>query len=162
MKNKKFLLAKKYFTCLNSKITHMKIFISILLNALILYAITYLLGENAEYSIQAWVILGCEDCSYTSLWALKTYGVWGIILWILNVTIRPILKILSIPLFFLFLGLASVLINGIVLYMFSYIINDVLIIPWVWYEINGAINFIIAVAIFTVLNTLYSLLFFKK
>lgn len=140
----------------------MKIFISILLNALILYAITYLLWENAQYSIQAWVILWCDDCNYTSFDAMKTYLIGGIILWIINATIRPILKILSLPLFFLFLGLVSFLINGIILYMFSYIINDLLVIPWVGYEINGAINFVIAVAIFTVLNTLYSLLFFKK
>lgn len=140
----------------------MKIFISIVLNALILYAITYLLGENAQYSIEAGIILWCDDCSYTSLEAMKTYLIGGVILWIINTTIRPILKILSLPLFFLFLGLVSFLINGIILYMFSYIINDLLVIPWVGYEINGVVNFVIAVAIFTVLNTLYSLLFFKK
>lgn len=140
----------------------MKIFLSIILNALILYAITYLLGENAQYSIQAGIILWCEDCSYSSLDAMKTYIIGGVILWLLNVTIRPILKILSLPLFFLFLWLVSLLINAVVLYLFSYIINDVLIISGVGYEINGVINFIIAVAIFTVLNTLYSLLFFKK
>jgi putative membrane protein len=140
----------------------MKVFLAILINAAILYAITYLLWENATMSIQAGIVLGCNDCAYTSLEALKTYFTGGIILWILNTIIRPILRILSLPLFFLFFGLVSFFINGVVLFLFSFIINKILIIPWVWYEINGIINFAIAVAIFTILNTLYSLLFFKK
>jgi putative membrane protein len=139
----------------------MKILFSIIINAAILYAMTYLLGPNAWESIQAGIILGC-DCQYTSLWALKTYLIWGIILGIINVTVRPILKVLSLPFFFLFFWLMSFVVNGLVLYLFTYIINDILIIPGVGYEINGVINFVIAVAIFTVLNTLYSLLFFKK
>ncbi len=140
----------------------MKILISILINALILYAITYLLWPNADRSIEAGIILGCDDCSYTSFDALKTYFIGWIILWVINTIIRPILKILSLPLFFIFFGLVSFFINGILLYLFTYIINDILIIPWVGYEINGILNFAIAVAIFTILNTLYSLLFFKK
>ena len=77
----------------------MKILISIIINAAILYAITYLLWPNADKWIQAWIILGC-DCSYTSLEAMKTYIIGWIILGIINTTLRPILKILSLPLFF--------------------------------------------------------------
>ena len=80
----------------------------------------------------------------------------------MNVTIRPILKILSLPLFFIFFGLVSFVVNGVVLVLFTYIINTLLQIPDVGYQINGVVNFVIAVAIFTFLNTLYSLLFFKK
>jgi len=140
----------------------MKILFSILINGFILYLITFLLSENASWSIQAWIILWCNDCSYTSLEALKTYAIWGIILGIINITIRPILKILSLPLFLLLFWLTSFLVNWVVLYLFTFIINDMLVIPWVWYVVNGSINFAIAVAIFTVMNTLYSLLFFKK
>jgi len=140
----------------------MKILISILLNASILYIITYLLWPNADQSIQAGIILGCEDCSYGSIEAMKTYITGGIILGIINATIRPVIKILSLPLFFIFFGLVSFVINGIVLFIFTFIVNNLLLINGVGYEINGLINFVIAVAIFTVLNTLYSLLFFKK
>ncbi len=140
----------------------MKILLSILWNALILYLITYLLAGNPERAISDGVLLACDNCSYTSIEALKTYLLWGIILWIINTTIRPVLKILSLPLFFLFLWLASILINGIVLYLFSYILNEILIIPWVGYTIIGTLNFIIAVAIFTFFNTLFSLLLFKR
>lgn len=140
----------------------MKILISIILNASILYVITYLLGPNADQSIQAGIILWCNDCSYHSIDALKTYIIWGIILWIINVTVRPIIKILSLPLFFVFFGLISFVINAVVLYILTFILNNILMIDQVGYQINGVINFAIAVAIFTVLNTLYSLLFFKK
>lgn len=140
----------------------MKILFSILLNASILLLILFLLGANADLSLEAGVVLGCDDCGIFSKEALKTYAIGGIILGVLNTVIRPILKILSLPLFFIFLGLTTLLVNGVVLYLFSYIMNQVLIIPGVGYEFTGNVSFVIAVAIFTVLNTLYSLLFFKK
>ena len=140
----------------------MKILISIIINGSILYAITYLLWPNADRSLEAGIILWCNDCGYTSFDALKTYAIGGIILWVINTVIRPILRILSLPLFFIFFWLVSFVINGALLYLFTFIINEILLIPWVGYEINGMLNFAIAVAIFTILNTLYSLLFFKK
>lgn len=139
----------------------MKIFFSILINAWILAIVAYFLSENPDMWIANGVQLACDTCSIFSIEAAKTYILWGIILGIINVTIRPILKILSLPFFFLFFGLASFIINGIILFLFTYIINSVLQINGVWYEIIGNVNFIIAVAIFTILNTLYSLLFFK-
>ena len=140
----------------------MKILISIIINALILYIITYLLGPNPIKWIEAGITLACDNCSYTSIEALKTYFIGWIVLWVINVTIRPVLKILSLPLFFLFFWAVVFIINAVVLRLFTYIINDVLAISWVAYSINGWINFVIAVAIFTVLNMVYSLLFFKK
>ncbi len=140
----------------------MKILLSIVLNGFILFAIAYFLWPNPEKSIQAGVILGCGDCAYNSLDALKTYIIGGIILWIMNVTIKPALKVLSLPLFFIFFGFVVLALNGVILKLFTYIINDVLIIPGVWYQIEGWTNFAIAVAIFTILNMFYSLLFFKK
>ncbi len=140
----------------------MKLFFSIILNASILYAITYLLWPNSDKALEAWVALWCQNCEYFSIQALKTYILGGVILWIINSTLRPILRILSLPLYFIFLWLVSFFINAIILYVFGYIINDILMIPGVWYEIIWNTNFIIAVAIFTVLNTVYSLLHFKK
>ncbi len=131
----------------------MKILFSIIINAFILFAMTYLLWENPEKWIEAGIIVE---------WWLKTYLIWWIILWLINVTIRPILKILSIPLFFVFFWLVVFIINAIVLKIFDYVVNDILIIEWVSYTINWIINFIIAVAIFTVLNMVYSVIFSKK
>ena len=134
----------------------MRILFSILFNALILYLMTYLLAWNS--TIEPWIAVA---------WWLKTDIIWWIILWLINVTIKPVLKILSIPLFFVFLWLASFIINWVILWLFDKIVNTVLMIPWVSYSIswewlNWWTNFIIAVAIFTILNMFYSLLFTKK
>lgn len=136
----------------------MKVLFSILFNALILWLMTYFLAANTTKDIAEWIIV---------TWWYKTYIIWGILLWIMNVIIRPILKILSLPLFFVFLGLVSFLINWVILWMFDKIVNDVLLIPGVSYTITGEwltwwTNFIIAVAIFTILNMVYSLLFSKR
>lgn len=136
----------------------MKILISILFNALILYLLTYLLWANTSWSLNAWI---------TVTWEPQVYIIWWIILWLINVTIKPILKILAIPLFFVFLWLVSFIINWVILLLFDYIINDILIIQNVsysiaWQGLDWWINFIIAVAIFTILNMFYSLLISKK
>ncbi len=140
----------------------MRILFSIIINALILFFIAYMLWANSEKWRDSWVVLGCLNCSFYSPEAWKIYIIWGIILWLINVTIKPILKILAIPLFFLFFWLVTFVINAVILYMLNFILNDVLIIEWIKYEINGWFNFIIAVAIFTILNMFYSLLFSKK
>lgn len=131
----------------------MKLLLSILFNAFILYAMVYLLAANPAMDVKEWI---------TVVWWTKTYLFGWIILWVINVIIRPILKILTIPLFFVFLWLVTFIINWIILWLFDYIINDILMISWISYSINWKVNFIIAVAIFTILNMFYSLLFTKK
>ncbi len=131
----------------------MKILFSILINALILYAMTYLLAANPAKWIEAGIVVE---------WWMQIYILWGIILWLINFFIKPILKILSLPLFFVFLWLVSLLINWVILLLFDYIINDILMVAWMTYSIVWWMNFIIAVAIFTILNMFYSLLFSKK
>lgn len=139
-----------------------KLLFSILLNSFILLLIAFLLSSNSMRGIPAWVSLACLDCSLLSLDALKTYLVGWVILWLINITIKPILKILSLPFFLLFLWLTIFIVNAIILKLFWYIINELLLIPGISYVIHGWVNFIIAVAIFTFLNMFYSLLNFKK
>jgi putative membrane protein len=136
----------------------MKILISILFNALILFLLTYLLGANDSGTVKEWIVV---------VWWFKTYLIWWVILWLINFTIRPILKILAIPLFFVFLWLVSFIINWAILLLFDYIINKILIMPGIsytitWQGLDWWINFIIIVAIFTILNMFYSLLISKK
>lgn len=140
----------------------MKILFSIIINALILYIITFLLSWDESRNIGNWVILWCGECSYNSLDAWKTYIIWWIIIWTINYTIKPVLKILTLPLFFVFLWLVSFIVNAIILKLFDYIVNNVLAIEWISYSIPSITNFIIAVAIFTILNMFYTLLFSKK
>ena len=140
----------------------MKILFSIIINSLILFIIAYFLQANQLKGLESWIILGCGDCSYSSIFAWKTYLLWWILLGLINLTIKPILKILSIPLFFIFFWLVIFIVNGIILWLLDYILTDILIIEWIWYHINWIVEFTIAVVIFTVLNMIYSLLFFKK
>ncbi|MCD5380707.1 phage holin family protein [Candidatus Gracilibacteria bacterium] len=141
----------------------MRILFSIIINAGILYAITYLLAANPAQGISDGVILGCSpECSYMSIDAWKTYLIGGIIIGIMNVTIRPLLKILSLPLYLIFFSFVGFLVNGIVLWLFDYIVNNIIQMPGISYSIDGTINFVIAVAIFTFLNMFYSLLFSKR
>ncbi|MDD3302330.1 MAG: phage holin family protein [Candidatus Gracilibacteria bacterium] len=136
----------------------MKTIFLILLNAIILYVIVILLGEG-----EIGVSLGCGDtCTANSLDAWKTFIVGGLILGIINKTIKPLLKILSIPFFLLSFGLVSLVINAITLGLLGYIINNILQISGIGYTINRWENFVIAVAIFTILNMVYSVLFLKK
>lgn len=131
----------------------MKIIFSIILNAFILFVMAYLLWPNFNMWLESWIIV---------VWWRKTYLIWGIIIGLVNITIKPILKILSIPLFFVFFGLVAFILNWIILKIFDYIINEILQIPSVSYTINGIVNFIIAVTIFTVLNMVFSMFWFKK
>lgn len=140
----------------------MRILFSIIINAVILFAITYLLSANPDKGVADWITLWCNWCGYNSLQAWKTYLIGGIILGIINVIIRPILKILSLPFYLIFFSLVGFIVNWILLKLFDYIVNQVLQIPGISYTINWTINFIIAVAIFTVLNMIYSLIFSKK
>lgn len=141
----------------------MKILFSIILNAIILYIIVVLLWENTKELLETWITLWCWDsCTANSLVAWKTFLIGWVILGILNTFVKPILKVLSLPFYILSLWLFSLVINAIVLGLLTYILNDVLQIAWVGYTINWWINFVIAVAIFSILNMFYSLLFFKR
>lgn len=127
----------------------MKIIISIIINSLILYALYYFLGPNESQWLKAWIQVE---------WNYIAFIAWWVVLWIINATIKPVLKILSLPFFFLFFWLASLVINWITLWLLDYILNSFLKIPNIWYHINWWFDFIVAVAIFSILNIIYSLI----
>ena len=131
----------------------MRTLFSIFFNAGILYALVYFLGMDASKDLPAWVLV--EG-------GITTYILGWVILGVLNTFIKPLLKILALHLFLVFLGLVHFVINGVVLFMFDKLINDILLIDGISYHIQGWGNFIIAVAIFTILNMFYSILFAKK
>lgn len=130
----------------------MNLIISIVLNAFILFLLEYFLSWNESLWIKPWVIV--------EGWVLA-YTFWGIILWIINSTIKPILKVLSLPFFFLFFWLTSIIINLATLWLLQFLLNDFLMIEWISYKINSWFDFIVAVAIFSILNIIYSLILNK-
>ncbi len=127
----------------------MKILISILFNGLILFAISYFLPYNA--TTQTWVI---------ATWSWQLYITWWLVLGVLNFAIKPILKLLWLPFIIISLGLFMFVINWIILYLLEMIIKG-LSIEGVGFTIKGIIEFIIAVAIFTIFNTIYNTLIKK-
>ncbi len=133
----------------------MKLIFSILINALILWALAYFLSGNEL--VDSGIIL--PEATWDQY---KTFIVWGFLLWIINITIRPILNILSLPFYLIFFGLVVFIVNGVILKLLTYIMSVILIIPWVKFEFATTVDFVIAVAIFTILNMVYSLLFFKR
>lgn len=78
----------------------------------------------------------------------------------LNFAVKPLLKIIWLPFIMLTFGLFILVINWIILYLLERIIAW-LSIDWVFFHIYGTLNFIIAVAIFTVFNIIYNT-FLKK
>ncbi len=130
----------------------MKIFFSIVFNAIILYLVAYFLAWNIETWVAAGIIV-------EGWW--KTYVIWWVILWLINITIKPLLKLISLPFYFITFWLFGLVINWVVLKLLDYTINSILKIDWVHYIIVWWTNFIIAVAIFTFLNMFYSLIFKK-
>ena len=133
----------------------MKLIFSIIINAIILYILWYFMSWNDNVS--PWIII-----SPTGVEMWKTLLLGWFILWILNITIKPILNILSLPFYLLFFGLVTFVVNGIILWWFTYIVNVLLVIPDIEYRIPNISDFAIAVAIFTILNMVYSILFFKR
>lgn len=118
----------------------MRIFLSILANGLILFAMQYFLPEIVA----------------TGGW--KLYFVGGVILGLLNTFVKPILKIFGFPLIVVTLGLFSVVINGVILALLEKIIA-VLNIAGVSFSTGSFVNFAISVVILTLFNTLYSVFF---
>ena len=83
----------------------MKPLIGILLNGVSLYALTYFIDE----------------ISYTG--GLVFFVVGAILMWLLNAVIKPLLKVLSMPLIFLSAGIFLIVINIGILWFFSYVLD---------------------------------------
>lgn len=130
----------------------MRFIFSILLNASILFLIAYFL--NTESYPDAVIV------SWGWNW-WQTYILGWVILWFLNLFVRPVLRIIGLPFFFIF-PVVSFLINLTILWLLEKVINNFFMLPDMIYHINWTMNFVIAVAIFTILNMLYAILFSKK
>jgi len=136
----------------------MKILFSIIINSLILFVLAYFLQPNDNWT---WIIIANWIYNYNDFFAWKTYLLWWIILWLINIVIYPILAILKIVLFIIS-WIVTIIANALILFSLDYILKNILIVDWIWYNINWIVEFIIAVIIFTILNMIYSLLLFKK
>lgn len=80
----------------------------------------------------------------------EQYVIAGLILALLNMIVRPILKVLSFPLILLTLGLFTFIINILILWMLDYLVSFV--------TIEGFMALIWATIIVSIVNLFFSLI----
>jgi len=81
-----------------------------------------ILGNSLALYVAAYLVPG-----FLINGGIKEYLLAGILLGILNFFIRPVLKIISMPLIILTLGLWTIVLNALILWMVDYVFDFVLI-----------------------------------
>lgn len=120
-----------------------KILIGIILNGAALYGVIYLLPE----------------IQYTG--GIKFFVIGGLVMGILNSIVKPILKLLTLPIQIVTLGLSLIILNGIIFWIFKTTI-DTIAIEGINMTVPGAITYIFAGALFGLINWIEHLIIHNK
>ncbi len=120
-----------------------KILLGILMNGLALYGVTLLLS----------------DVQYTG--EISFFLLGGLIIGFLNAFIKPVMRLLSLPLIFLTVGLFSWVINIIIFWLTVQIIN-VIQIGGVSAHVGGALTYLLAAVVFAIVNWFLHLIIRNK
>jgi putative membrane protein len=110
-----------------------KLIFSLIINAIAVFAAAYLLPQVSV------------DAPLTALWVALVLGV-------LNSTLKPILKILTLPINFLTLGLFGLLINLLILYLATLIVPGFVIAGILGYILFSLVTGIVASILHAVIN----------
>ncbi|MBU1992580.1 MAG: phage holin family protein [Patescibacteria group bacterium] len=110
-----------------------RVFIGIILNAAALFAVTYLL----------------EEITYTGGFAFFVVG--GVIIGFLNTFVKPLMKILSLPLMIISVGLFTIVINAVILWFTKYFL-DVIQFRDVAMQVSGIGAYVIGALLFGLVN----------
>jgi uncharacterized membrane protein YvlD (DUF360 family) len=125
----------------------MKLLLSIASYALVLFVIASIF----PYSVSTGTGVEVSD-------GWRVYAIGGVILGFLSWGLIPILKIVGFPFRIITLGAFNIVIYAAVLYVFQQILIA-LNMGGMYYNIYGVGQFLFAVAIFTVFNTIHAMLF---
>ena len=117
--------------------------IGVLLNSGALYGVTYLL----------------ETVDYTGGWLF--FVVTGTLMGILNTLVKPILKILSLPLAILTVGLSLIAINILIFWLADYIL-PFLRFPNVDLIVDGLTGYVLGGLLFGIINWIENLFISNK
>ena len=120
-----------------------KFLLGIILNGAALYGVIYLLPE----------------IQYTG--GIKFFVIGGLVMGILNSIVKPILKLLTLPIQIVTLGLSLIILNGIIFWIFKVII-DTIAIEGISVTIPGLTTYIFAGALFGLINWVEHLIIHKK
>jgi len=107
--------------------------------------LTRILGNIAGVYVAAWFVPGFVINGNN-----KAYLTAGVILGILNLTIKPILKAFTFPLIIITLGLFTIVINSVILWVAAYIFPSILI--------ADTFSLVMATIVISIVNILVSLI----
>ena len=125
-----------------------RIILSIIANSAGLYIVDYFLKDFCFLNAAAAV---CPEKPEISLIA---FVIGGILLGVLNTFVKPILKLISMPITFLTAGLFMFVVNGLVLGLLVWIINTLALENLSVLVLDGWITYIYAAVILGVFNIL--------
>ncbi len=111
----------------------MKLIISLIINAVAVFAAAYLLPQVSV------------DAPLTAFWVALVLG-------ILNSTLKPILKILTLPINFMTLGLFGLVINLLILYVATLIVPGFAIAGILGYVLFSLVMGVIAAILSAVIS----------
>lgn len=117
-----------------------KALIGIIINGLALYVLVEFLDE------------------VTGTGGIKLFVIGGLIIGILNVFVKPIMKILSIPFVIITAGLFLIVINALILFFTEWIINTMAFRD-VTLHFEGLGSYLIAAVVLGAINWVHNLLF---
>ncbi len=80
---------------------------------------------------------------------------------LLNSIVKPVLKLLTLPLQIITLGLSLILLNGIIFWIFDVII-DTMVIKGITIQVNGIATYALAGLLFGLINWIEHLLIRNK
>ena len=105
--------------------------------------IVRILGNSIALYAASWLVSG-----FVFSGGLKEYALAGVVLGLLNMTVKPVLKFISFPVIILTLGLFAIVINALLLWVVDYIfdfiaIGDIMSLVWATIVI-GIVNMIIS------------------
>ena len=102
-----------------------------------------ILGNAVALYAATWFIAG-----FSVVGGIKEYVLAGLVLGLLNATVRPVLKLISTPVIILTFGLFTLVINALLLWAVGYIFDFIIIaniVSLVWATIIiGVVNIVVS------------------
>lgn len=135
--------AKVGSECYNSHVFR-RILIEIILNGAALYGVTYLLPDEITY-----------------VGGIKFFIIGGVVMGILNTIVKPVLKIITLPLQIITMGLSLIILNAVIFWIFK-VVLDTLAIEGVTVIIPRVTTYLFAGLALGLINWVSHLIFHHK
>jgi putative membrane protein len=113
-----------------------KIVLNFILNGGALYGVTYIFPVQIHYT-----------------GGFGFFALGGVVMGILNAVVKPVLKLLALPLQIVTLGLSLIILNGIIFWIFKIII-DIIAIGGITIQIDAIKTYFLAGVVFGIINWL--------